>query len=67
MLSRMHSLKPIELSECAGLTDNGIEKLATLPRLKEITIHGSPEVTPAVESIFAPNVAVDYFRNNPLQ
>ena len=62
ILSPMHSLERIELWECAALTDMGIQKLANLPRLKEITIHGSPNVTAAVESMFAPDVTVDYLR-----
>jgi hypothetical protein len=62
ILSHMPSLEKIELWECGAITDKGIAALAKLPRLRALTVHGSPGVTAAVESMFPPDVVVDYLR-----
>ena len=43
--SRLHTLECIELSDIAGVTDAGLGALTTLPRLRELTVDGSPRVT----------------------
>lgn len=45
ILGSMHSLEKVELWEIAGITDAGIAALASLPRLRELSIEGSPNVT----------------------
>jgi hypothetical protein len=56
ILSRMDSLEQLEFWECAGLTDEGVKALARLPRLREISIEGSPRVTRAGMKVFPPRV-----------
>ncbi len=60
VLSRMDSLECLEFSACNGITDAGVLQLAALPRLREITVSGSPGVTPGVAAAFPANVYVKY-------
>lgn len=41
----MVSLEQIELWQCAGLTDTGLANLVGLSKLREIRLHGLPNVT----------------------
>jgi hypothetical protein len=61
-LSQIPSLEQIELWGCDGLTDTGVAKLSALPALQKITVHDSPQVTSAIETMFPPGVIVDYLR-----
>jgi hypothetical protein len=58
----MKSLERVELSSCAGLTDAGIVKLARLPRLRELSVSGVPEVTADIAAAFPRTVSVKYAR-----
>jgi hypothetical protein len=60
ILAGMSSLERIELWQCVGITDMGIARLATLPRLRDITIDGSPNVSRAALPLFPSNVHVNY-------
>jgi hypothetical protein len=54
------SLESIELSRCAGITDEGMASLVGLPRLRQVTVGGSPGVTRAGAEVFPPRVRVSY-------
>ena len=58
ILGRMLSLEKIEFWECAGITNAGIALLACLPRLRAITVGGSPNVTRAGIAVFPSAVRV---------
>jgi len=60
ILSRMSSLERLEFWEIAAITDAGVAALSTLPRLRELTIEGSPRVSRAVLARFPPTVKVNY-------
>jgi len=60
ILGRMPSLEKLEFWETAGITDAGIAALAGLPRLRAISIAGSPNVTRGGLAVFPPTVRVDY-------
>jgi hypothetical protein len=45
ILSRVTSLEQMEFYECKALTDAGLVFLARLPRLREVALHGLPNVT----------------------
>jgi hypothetical protein len=60
ILGRMRSLERLEFWETAGTTDAGIAALASLPRLQEISVGGSPNVTSAGMTVFPPTVRVNY-------
>ncbi len=61
ILCRVTSLEKIEFWECAGITNAGIAMLASLPRLGEITLGGSPKVTRDGMAVFPANVHVNYW------
>jgi hypothetical protein len=61
ILGRMPSLESIEFYECAGISNTGIALLAGLPRLSEITVGGSPNVTREGMSVFPASVRVNYW------
>ncbi len=51
ILGRMVSLEHIEFWQCAGLTDAGMQHLRGLPRLRQLSLDGLPNVTrQAIES-----------------
>jgi hypothetical protein len=56
----MRSLEKLEFWEVAGITDAGISALAALPKLKEITVEGSPNVTRRGMAAFDEGVQVRY-------
>ena len=58
VLAGMPSLERIELWQCVGITDMGVASLATLPRLRDITIDGAPAVSRAALALFPSNVHV---------
>jgi hypothetical protein len=60
MLGRMNSLEQLSFEGCKFISDAGVLFLATLPRLREISLGGSPGVTRAGVSVFASNVVVNY-------
>jgi len=60
ILGRMTSLETIQLWETAGVTDEGIAALTSLPRLRELAISGVPRVTRQGVATFPPRVRVDY-------
>jgi hypothetical protein len=53
-------LEKIEFWECAGVTNAGLALLAGLPRLREITVGGSPNVTREGMTVFPSAVRVNY-------
>ncbi len=61
ILGRMTSLEKIEFWECAGITNAGIALLASLPRLSEITVGGSPNITRDGMAVFPATVRVNYW------
>jgi hypothetical protein len=60
ILGRMRTLERLEFWETAGITDAGIAALARLPRLRNISVSGSPNVTRAGMTVFSPTVRVEY-------
>lgn len=60
ILARMGSLEKLEFWETAGITDMGVAALADLPRLRSISIAGSPNVTRAGMAVFPRTVRVEY-------
>ena len=60
LLGRMQSLEKLEFWEIAGITDAGLAALAGLPRLREISVAGSPNVTGAGMAVFPRTVRVGY-------
>lgn len=61
ILGRVTSLEKIEFWECAGITNAGIALLAGLPRLSEITVGGSTNVTREGMAVFPGAVRVSYW------
>jgi hypothetical protein len=61
ILGRMSSLESVEFYECAGISDEGVERLAGLPRMREVTIGGSPGVTREGAAVFPARVRVNYW------
>ena len=61
ILGRMPSLETIEFYECAGITNVGVALLAGLPRLREITVGGSPGVTREGMAVFPATVRPNYW------
>jgi hypothetical protein len=57
----MSSLESIEFYECAGITNAGVALLAGLPRLREITVGGSPNVTREGMAVFPAAVNMNYW------
>jgi hypothetical protein len=60
ILGRMEAFEKLEFWQCAAITDHGVAHLATLPRLRRIDIHGSPEVSPGSARLFPSSVDVRY-------
>lgn len=61
ILGRMPSIERLEFHQCLGLTNAGLASLARLPRLREIEIGGSPNVTRAGMTVFAPGIRTHYW------
>ncbi len=59
-LAGMASLERIEFYECQRITDAGIARLANLPRLRELSVGGSPNVTRQGMSTIPASVRVNY-------
>ena len=59
-LGRVVSLEQIEFWQCAGLTDTGLANLVGLPKLREIRLHGLPNVTRKATAMFPVQVHVKY-------
>jgi hypothetical protein len=58
ILSGLITLERVELSEIEGISDVGLKALATLPRLRELSLGGSPRVTRAGVAQFPARVRV---------
>lgn len=61
ILSRLRSLETLEFWECSGITNAGLAALASLPKLREITVGGSPNVTRAGMAVFPGTVRANYW------
>lgn len=57
LLSNMDSLERVALDTCHGLTNEGISRLARLPRLRELRVSGN-KITAGVAEAFRPGVVV---------
>jgi hypothetical protein len=60
LLGRMSTLERLEFWQTAHVTDAGLPFLAALPRLREITLDGLPQVTRQGTSVFREGVRVKY-------
>jgi ankyrin repeat protein len=60
LLSGIESLESVELYECLKITDAGLQFLARLPCLREVSLSGLPHVTAAGTSVFPAGVRVAY-------
>jgi hypothetical protein len=60
ILGGMSSLERLEFYECNSITDAGLVFLSTLPRLREVALHGQPHVTFEGTAVFPARVRVDY-------
>lgn len=60
MLGGMDSLERIEFWGCEGITEAGLPHLALLPRLREVHVAASPQVSERILTMFPPHVAVEY-------
>ena len=56
VLGRMNALEKLEFWEVAAITDAGLAELSRLPRLREISVEGSPHVTPGGFRVFPATV-----------
>jgi ankyrin repeat protein len=59
ILRGMPSLETLHFWSCSGITNAGVAELATLPRLRQITIGDCRRVTEAVAGAFPDSVRVD--------
>jgi hypothetical protein len=60
ILGRMDSFERLEFWACQGITDAGVAHLTALPRLREITIDGSPGVSRDIVALFPAQVRLKY-------
>jgi hypothetical protein len=58
LLSTMMSLEEITFDSCAGLTDDGVAKLARLPQLRHVRLSGMPRVSRRIAGAFGAGVRV---------
>ena len=56
----MTSLERLTFWETEAITDAGVRQLARLPRLRELSLEGLPNLTAGVLTAFAPEVHVTY-------
>jgi len=56
VLSGMSSLEQVTLTACAGVTDAGVKRLVSLPKLREIDLSGMPTVTAETVAMFPARV-----------
>jgi hypothetical protein len=61
MLARVMTLESVELWEIAAISNDGVRALAALPRLREMSVSGSPNVTRDAFADFSPRVRVSYW------
>jgi hypothetical protein len=61
ILGHMSSLESIEFHECSRITNAGVALLADLPRLREITVGGSPKVTREGMAVIPATVRTNYW------
>ena len=60
ILAGIHALERLEFWQCGGLTNAGIALLASLPRLREISLDGLAGVTREAAALFPARVRVNY-------
>jgi len=60
ILGGMESLEKLEFWACTGVTNAGVAALKALPRLKELSLDGLPQVTRDVAGVFPATVRVRY-------
>jgi hypothetical protein len=60
ILSRMDALEHLAFWQCMSLTDAGVAHLVRLPKLRQIEIYGSPNVSRAETELFREDVDVHY-------
>jgi hypothetical protein len=58
LLSEMATLERVTFDTCHHLTNAGVARLARLPRLEELRVSGRG-ITPGLEALFPPSVAVN--------
>jgi len=56
----MEALERLEFWQCAEITDVGVAHLAALPRLQQIEIYNSPNVSSKIRQLFRETVRVHY-------
>jgi len=61
ILAGMQTFEKVEFWECLSLTNAGVEKLAALPKLTELSVSGSPGVTRDIADRFPARVHVKYW------
>lgn len=60
ILARLQSLEVVHFWEIAGITNAGLARLASLPRLRELSIETSPGVTREALALFPAGVRINY-------
>ena len=60
ILGGMEACEELEFWQCMSITDAGVARLASLPRLREIAIHQSPKVSRKITQLFREGVRVRY-------
>ena len=58
ILSRIESLEKLEFWQCMAITDAGVAYLTALPRLQQIEIYNSPQVSRETTRLFREDVRV---------
>lgn len=60
VLGTLLTLETVEFWQCPGITDSGIEAIASLPNLKKVSMGGLANVTRRVMRMFSPGVRVEF-------